>query len=108
MAESNHHEPNWPEIVKQSVVKIRELKARITELEANTSPTDDTPIAIVGMGCRFPGGANDAASYWKLLEDGVDAVIRVPEGRWSRSPEYETHPGSTWGGFLDRDAVEGF
>ena len=34
------------------------------------------PIAIVGIGCRFPGGATDPEAFWRLLRDGVDAVRR--------------------------------
>ena len=36
----------------------------------------DEPIAVVGMGCRFPGGANSPDGFWQLLRDGVDAVTR--------------------------------
>ncbi|NOU10735.1 MAG: SDR family NAD(P)-dependent oxidoreductase [Nitrospira sp.] len=43
----------------------------------------DEPIAIVGMGCRFPGGADDQDSYWRLIHQKVDAVVRVPADRWS-------------------------
>lgn len=43
----------------------------------------DEPIAIVGMGCRFPGGANDQESYWQLLYEKGDAIVRVPADRWS-------------------------
>ncbi|ONI79961.1 hypothetical protein ALI144C_24915 [Actinosynnema sp. ALI-1.44] len=39
------------------------------------------PIAIVGMGCRFPGGADDPAAYWRLLDEGVDAVTELPPPR---------------------------
>ena len=42
--------------------------------------TYNEPIAIVGMGCRFPG-ANDPASFWRLLEDATDAVAAVPDDR---------------------------
>ena len=40
------------------------------------------PIAVVGMSCRFPGGANDPESFWAMLREGRDAVVDVPaEGR---------------------------
>lgn len=65
------------------------------------------PIAIVGAGCRFPGGVVDPESYWDLLAGGTDAVREVPEDRWS-AEEFHTdesgRPGrlaSRWGGFLD-------
>lgn len=64
-------------------------------------------IAIVGMGCRFPGGATDPESYWKLLEEGRDAVGDVPKERWDvqswYDPDSET-PGKTvvrQGGFVE-------
>src|SRR5262245_2468239 len=40
------------------------------------------PIAIIGMACRFPGGANDLESFWRLLIDGVDASSDIPRERW--------------------------
>ncbi|MGH7938476.1 MAG: beta-ketoacyl synthase N-terminal-like domain-containing protein, partial [Chthoniobacterales bacterium] len=39
-------------------------------------------IAIIGIGCRFPGGVNDAEAFWKLLTEGGDAVTDVPADRW--------------------------
>jgi len=39
------------------------------------------PVAIVGIGCRFPGGARDVGSYWQLLEGGIDAVTVPPDSR---------------------------
>src|SRR6266540_5073231 len=41
------------------------------------------PIAIVGIGCRFPG-AGDPDAFWELLERGVDAIGMVPDERFSR------------------------
>src|SRR6185295_14281629 len=40
------------------------------------------PIAIVGLGCRFPGGADSPEAFWQLLRDGVDAIQEVPADRW--------------------------
>jgi acyl transferase domain-containing protein len=58
------------------------------------------PIAIVGLGCRFPGGASDPDAYWRLLRDGVDAIREVPGERWDagryHDPDPQT-PGTTPG-----------
>ena len=65
------------------------------------------PIAIIGMGCRFPGGANSPEAYWALLRDGVDAVGPIPRTRWDVSRVHAddpSAPGKTSvrdGGFID-------
>ncbi|MFI6174130.1 beta-ketoacyl synthase N-terminal-like domain-containing protein [Nonomuraea sp. NPDC051191] len=60
------------------------------------------PIAIIGIGCRFPG-ADGPEGLWSLLSGGVDAIREVPAGRWDgvhrRAGDL---PGLRWGGFLDR------
>ncbi len=68
---------------------------------------EDEPIAIIGVGCRFPGGASSPEAYWELLRGGKDAIGEVPPDRWSL-PEYFSPdlaaPGkmsTRWGGFLD-------
>ncbi len=64
------------------------------------------PIAILGIGCRFPGAANDPESFWKLLVNGVDAITEIPEDRWNIEEHYHPLPGmpgktySRWGGFI--------
>jgi acyl transferase domain-containing protein/NADPH:quinone reductase-like Zn-dependent oxidoreductase/thioesterase domain-containing protein/SAM-dependent methyltransferase/acyl carrier protein/NADP-dependent 3-hydroxy acid dehydrogenase YdfG len=70
------------------------------------------PIAIIGIGCRFPGGADDPRRYWKLMRDGIDAVTEVPADRWSVAEYFHPVPGtpgktySRWGGFLA--GIDGF
>ena len=62
-------------------------------------------IAIIGIGCRFPG-ANDPESFWKLLHQGVCAVDQVPPSRWDANAFYSPYPATPgkmntqWGGFL--------
>lgn len=70
------------------------------------------PIAVVGIGCRFPGGVVGPDSYWTLLAGGVDAVSEIPSQRWNADEFYDADtlaPGrmaSKWGGFLSD--VDGF
>ncbi len=70
-------------------------------------PSSREPIAIVGIGCRFPGGANSPERFWKLLEGGVDAITEVPADRWNLRSFYDPRPampGKTqarWGGFVE-------
>ncbi|MEQ9237392.1 MAG: thioester reductase domain-containing protein [Coleofasciculus sp. E2-BRE-01] len=65
------------------------------------------PIAIIGIGCRFPG-AKDPESFWQLLRNGVDAIAQVPEDRWDIDAFYDPEPGTPgkmstrWGGFLEQ------
>ncbi|XXX76158.1 SDR family NAD(P)-dependent oxidoreductase [Sorangium sp. So ce134] len=49
-------------------------------------------IAIVGMGCRYPGGARDLAGFWRLLEQGADAMREVPKERWDIDAYYDPDP----------------
>ncbi len=66
----------------------RELFERLRALqESRTAPASE-PIAVVGLGCRFPGNVHDSASFWDLLTGGRDAVTEVPAGRWNREAWY--------------------
>jgi acyl transferase domain-containing protein len=66
------------------------------------------PIAIVGIGCRFPGGIVDTASFWHVLSDGIDAISEIPADRIDLARWFDARPAtpgrmvSKWGGFLDR------
>src|SRR3954464_14926827 len=65
-------------------------------------------IAIIGIGCRFPGGVHDVESFWKLLEEGREAVCEVPADRWNVERYYDPEPGiagktfAKRAGFLDQ------
>ncbi|MSR12873.1 MAG: SDR family NAD(P)-dependent oxidoreductase [Gammaproteobacteria bacterium] len=52
-----------------------------------------SPIAIIGMGCRFPGGADDPERFWELLLSGRDAVCEVPTERWDIRRFFDPEPG---------------
>ena len=65
-------------------------------------------IAIIGTGCRFPGGVSDAEAFWKLLIESRDAVTDAPVDRWNVERYYDPEPGipgktfAKRGGFLDQ------
>ncbi|XP_033122544.1 phthiocerol synthesis polyketide synthase type I PpsC-like isoform X2 [Anneissia japonica] len=42
-----------------------------------------TPIAIIGIGCRLPGGVTSTADFWDVLRNGIDCISEVPADRWS-------------------------
>ena len=68
-------------------------------------PTE--PIAIIGIGCRFPGAKNPEA-FWQLLCNGIDAITEVPTSRWDNQLFYDPDPSKAgkmntkWGGFLEQ------
>ncbi len=65
------------------------------------------PVAIIGLGCRFPGGAHSPEQFWRILNDRVDTVRRVPEERWDADRLYDPDPAAPGkmycreGSFLD-------
>ena len=64
------------------------------------------PVAVVGIGCRFPGGVVGPEDYWAFLANGGDAISEVPADRWDADAFYDPDPfapgrmTSKWGGFL--------
>ena len=63
------------------------------------------PLALIGIGCRFPG-AHGPDEFWTLLRDGLNAISEVPSERWSLAEFYDPDPAAPgrmatrWGGFL--------
>ena len=78
------------------------------ENERSVRPANDTlPIAIIGMGCRFPGHANSPELFWENIKHGVDCIIETPESRWNIDTHYSSVKAnkgklsSKWGGYID-------
>ncbi|MCV7028980.1 sulfolipid-1 biosynthesis phthioceranic/hydroxyphthioceranic acid synthase [Mycobacterium sherrisii] len=66
-----------------------------------------TPIAVIGMGCRLPGGIDSPDAFWRALLRGDDLVTEIPPDRWDVEDHYDPERGvpdrsvSRWGGFID-------
>lgn len=65
------------------------------------APEPGEPIAVVGVGCRLPGGVHGPDEYWRLLCEGIDAIRRVPEDRWRDFTPYPPADALPYGGYLD-------
>jgi acyl transferase domain-containing protein len=76
----------------------------MTELPAARATGE--PIAIVGIGCRFPGGGTDPSKFWDVLANGVDAIRELDDARWPGDPAARKL-GKLWAGLL-LDPVETF
>jgi acyl transferase domain-containing protein/thioesterase domain-containing protein/SAM-dependent methyltransferase/acyl carrier protein/ribosomal protein S18 acetylase RimI-like enzyme len=67
--------------LSQTVAEVAKTSGDLLAKRALPKPGYE-PIAIVGMGCRFPSGANSPEAYWQLLRNGTDAVTDIPSDRW--------------------------
>jgi acyl transferase domain-containing protein len=105
---SAEHTPPAKDLLVKALRELRELRQQVAALRQ----ANNEPIAVVGMACRFPGGADTPERYWDLLSRGVDAVSAVPPGRWDADAVYDPDPEAAGkmytrlGGFLDE--VDGF
>lgn len=90
--------------LKKLYITLKQTQGKLAAIESAAHE----PIAIIGMGCSFPGGANSPQQYWNLLLEGKDAITDVPPDRWQADiwldPDPEV-PGKMFtvkGGFLDQ------
>src|SRR5262249_42603718 len=103
MNPTNPTEEKLRAYLKQAVTDLHEADQRWRELEGKARE----PIAIVAIGCRFPGGVTSSDDLWQLLSDGRDAISPFPDNRgWNLEALYDPDPDATGkaytreGGFL--------
>src|ERR1700722_7808404 len=92
------------ELLERARKVIRELREKLAAAETRDP---SSPVAIIGMGLRFPGSGSDLEQFWQMIAEGRDTVKLVPPDRWDRdrfySPDAVT-PGkinTRYGAFLD-------
>ena len=77
------------EKLKQSLGAIKKLKSEVHRLEENAGP-----IAVIGMACNFPGGANDMDAFWDLLISRREGIVDIPADRWDVDEFYNPNAGA--------------
>ncbi|QLE49252.1 type I polyketide synthase [Nostoc sp. C057] len=81
---------------------VQQMRAKTDGIELLNAE----PIAIIGMGCRFPGGSDNPEAFWQNLRNGVDAISEIPPDRWDTDAYYDPNPDapgkmySRYGGFI--------
>ncbi|MEZ4684421.1 MAG: polyketide synthase, partial [Caldilineaceae bacterium] len=96
---SQQNQQAAPSPLKRALQAIEALQG---QLDAVTQKQRE-PIAVIGMACRFPGGADTPEKFWQLLRNQVDAVVEMPRARRLDASLQEHAPESLsplWGGFL--------
>ena len=76
------------ELLKTAYRKMADLRAQL----AAVGNRDSEPVAIVGMSCRMPGGAESPDAFWELLKNGTDGTSEIPADRWDVDDYYDPDP----------------
>ncbi len=91
------------QLLKRALLKIEQLESKVDAADS----TCHAPIAVIGIGCRLPGGIAGPEQFWESLRDGADLVSETPADRWDADAFYDPSPGtpgkmySRAGAFLD-------
>lgn len=77
--------------ISTQIASLSPAKRKLLDRLASTQSSTTTPIAVVGMSCRFPG-ANSIEEYWDLIAGGRSLSKEVPEERWDIKSLYDPSP----------------
>ncbi|RKS10373.1 thioester reductase-like protein [Nocardiopsis sp. Huas11] len=91
------------DVLRRALIEVRTAREEAAESRRRHSE----PVAVVGMGCRFPGGASGVDAFWDLLVEGRSGVVEVPPDRWDLADFHDDDPDARGrmytrhGGFVD-------
>ncbi|MER6900792.1 type I polyketide synthase, partial [Amycolatopsis sp. NPDC000740] len=89
--EARTDETKLVDYLKRVTANLQETRARLRAVEA----AESEPIAIVAMGCRYPGGVRSADDLWELVANGRDAIGEFPADRgWALDRLFDADPDS--------------
>ncbi len=89
--------------LKEALLALKKMRTRLETMEKSSRE----PIAVIGIGCRYPGGVTSPETFWQLMRQAVDAIQEVPPDRWDIDAYYDpnrTMPGkmyTRYGGFIE-------
>ncbi|MEL6929198.1 MAG: type I polyketide synthase, partial [Cyanobacteria bacterium J06600_6] len=96
-------EIDYQKLLKDALIEMRKMRSQLDRVEQEKHE----PIAVIGMDCRFPGGADNPDLYWEMLKNGVDGIVEVPPNRWDIDEYYDANPDTSgkmyarYGGFIE-------
>ena len=92
MTKGKQHPRTRITTLKDANTEIERLRAKIDKLAGGQDLRE--PIAIIGMGCRFPGGVRTPDDFWGLLNSGRDVLRDIPGDRWDIDEHYSPEVGA--------------
>ncbi len=85
---SNNSNNDTAKLLKQALRELKKSKDSVQRLEKEKYE----PIAVIGLGCRYPGGANSPERLWEILQNGEDVITEMVDQRWSSADVYDPDP----------------
>jgi phthiocerol/phenolphthiocerol synthesis type-I polyketide synthase D len=89
-------------LMRRALDELRELRGKLAQYQQ----AEHEPIAVIALGCRFPGGCDSPEALWRFLSEGKNARTEVPAERWPLAEYYDAEPqtpgkvSSRYGAFL--------
>lgn len=85
---SDRNSTDTAKLLKQALKELKKSRESVSRLQKERHE----PIAVIGLGCRFPGSANSPQQLWELLQNGEDAIVDMVDQRWMADDYYDPDP----------------